>query len=107
MSTGAWQPSGLLRKTLGVSLPDLVVHGGDLVLNGPRPAEVIDLISPDDLWRAPPPDSKDTHLRTTFESLEHRIVIYAHRWLNLAAASSGASAHLHRGLRLHSWRAKR
>jgi predicted phosphodiesterase len=24
--------------------PDLTVHGGDLVLNGPRPAEVIDLI---------------------------------------------------------------
>ncbi|MGH7902749.1 MAG: metallophosphoesterase family protein [Candidatus Dormibacteraceae bacterium] len=29
---------------LGVERPHLVVHGGDLVLNGPRPAEVLDLV---------------------------------------------------------------
>ena len=31
-------------KDLAVTSPDLVVHGGDLVLNGSSPAEVVDLV---------------------------------------------------------------
>lgn len=53
--------------------PDLVVHGGDLALNGPRPAECIDRIrelgwpgvvgnTDQALWRLPP-DLPQTTIR--------------------------------------------
>lgn len=41
---GSFWALDAVLKAVEHESPDLIVHGGDLALNGPRPAEVVDLI---------------------------------------------------------------